>query len=248
MVKEIFDHVSVREYSDKEIPETVLNQVLKAAVRGSNTGNMQVYSIVVNTDKEMIENLAPLHFCQPAIVNAKAVLTFCADFNRFKKWCLHRNAKPGYDNFLSFLTAATDAIIAAQNACIEAESNGLGFCYLGTVIYNPDKIIDVLKLPKGVVPVVTITMGYPKAQQPLTDRLPLEAVVHRETYHDYSNDDIDRLYAEKEALEENKKFVIENNKETLAQVFTDIRYTKEGNEAASACLMKVLKQQGFLNE
>ncbi|MBQ4475079.1 MAG: nitroreductase family protein, partial [Bacteroidales bacterium] len=136
MVKEIFDHVSVREYADKEIPESVLNKVLEAASRASNTGNMQIYSIIVNTDKEMIAKLAPTHFCQPAITNAKAVLTFCADVNRFKIWCENRNAKAGFDNFLSFMTAATDAIIAAQNACLEAESNGLGICYLGTVIYN----------------------------------------------------------------------------------------------------------------
>lgn len=246
MVKEIFDHVSVREYADMEIPESVLNKVLEAASRASNTGNMQIYSIIVNTDKEMIEKLAPTHFCQPAITNAKAVLTFCADINRFKIWCENRNAKAGFDNFLTFMTAATDAIIAAQNACLEAESNGLGICYLGTVIYNADKIIEILKLPKGVVPVATVTMGYPKQQQPLTERLPLEAIVHHETYHNFSASDIDRIYAETEKLESNKKFVAENNKQTLAQVFAEVRYTKEGNEQASKCLLEVLKKQGFL--
>jgi len=246
MVKEIFDHVSVREYADKEIPVEVLNKVLEAASRASNTGNMQIYSVVVNTDKEMIAKLAPTHFCQPAITNAKAVLTFCADINRFKIWCKNRNAEAGFDNFLTFMTAATDAIIAAQNACIEAESNGLGICYLGTVIYNADKIIEILNLPKGVVPVVTITMGYPKEKPQLTERLPLEAIVHHETYHDFSAADINRIYSETENLESNKKFVAENNKQTLAQVFTDVRYTKAGNEQASACLLKVLKQQGFL--
>ena len=247
MVKEIFDHVSVREYADKEIPENVLNKVLEAASRASNTGNMQIYSIVVNTDKEMIAKLAPTHFCQPAITNAKAVLTFCADINRFKIWCQNRKAEAGFDNFLTFMTAATDAIIAAQNACLEAESNGLGICYLGTVIYNADKIIDILNLPKGVVPVATVTMGYPKDKQQLTERLPLEAIVHRETYHDFTSTDIDRIYKETENLESNKKFVAENNKETLAQVFTDVRYTKAGNEQSSACLLKVLKQQGFMS-
>ena len=246
MVKEIFDHVSVREYADKEIPESVLNKVLEAASRASNTGNMQIYSIIVNTDKEMIAKLAPTHFCQPAITNAKAVLTFCADINRFKIWCENRNAKAGFDNFLSFMTAATDAIIAAQNACLEAESNRLGICYLGTVIYNADKIIEILNLPKGVVPVATVTMGYPKQQQPLTERLPLEAIVHHETYHNFSASDIDRIYAETEKLESNKKFVAENNKQTLAQVFAEVRYTKEGNEQASKCLLEVLKKQGFL--
>ena len=247
MVKEIFDHVSVREYADKEIPESVLNKVLEAASRASNTGNMQIYSIIVNTDKEMIAKLAPTHFCQPAITNAKAVLTFCADVNRFKIWCENRNTKAGFDNFLSFMTAATDAIIAAQNACLEAESNGLGICYLGTVIYNADKIIEILKLPKGVVPVATITMGYPKQKLPLTERLPLEAIVHRETYHNFGKADIDKIYTETENLESNKKFVAENNKQTLAQVFAEVRYTKEGNEQASKCLLQVLKNQGFLS-
>ena len=144
------------------------------------------------------------------------------------------------------MTAATDAIIAAQNACLEAESNGLGICYLGTVIYNADKIIEILKLPKGVVPVATVTMGYPKQQLPLTERLPLEAIVHRETYHNFSASDIDRIYAETESLESNKKFIAENNKQTLAQVFAEVRYTKEGNEQASKCLLDVLKKQGFL--
>ena len=70
--------------------------------------------------------------------------------------------------------------------------------------------------------------------------------MHDETYHDYSPADIDRYYAEKEALEENKEFVRINNKETLAQIFTDIRYTKKDNEAMSAGMMEALKKQGFI--
>ncbi|MBQ4631947.1 MAG: NADPH-dependent oxidoreductase, partial [Prevotella sp.] len=58
--------------------------------------------------------------------------------------------------------------------------------------------------------------------------------------------DIDRFYAEKEALPENKHFVEVNGKETLAQVFTDCRYTKKDNEAMSEGLLAALKRQGFL--
>lgn len=72
-----------------------------------------------------------------------------------------------------------------------------------------------------------------------------EAIVHEETYHDYTPEDIDRLYAYKESLPENKQFIAENNKETLAQVFTDVRYTKKDSEAMSENLWKVMKQQGF---
>ncbi len=248
MIKEIFEHRSIRKYEDKPIPENVMNDILEAAIRASNTGNMQVYSIVVTTNQDLKDALAPAHFNQPMVKQAPAILTFCADFNRFNKWCNQRNAVPGYDNFLSFLTAAIDAIIAAQNACVEAESHGLGICYLGTAIYNPDKIIDILNLPKGVVPVTAITIGYPAETPPLTDRLPAAAVVHYETYKDFSESDIDELYAEKEAREDNKQFAKDNGKETLAQVFTDVRYSKANNEHFSTVLFNVLKKQGFLND
>ena len=245
MILEIFDHKSIRKYKEKDIPEEVLNQILYAAIRASNTGNMQVYSIIVTKDKEMKEKLSPTHFNQPMVKQAPVLLTFCADFNRFNKWCLERKAEPGYDNFLSFLTAAIDAIIAAQNACLEAESNGLGICYLGTAIYNADKIIDILELPKGVVPITAVTIGYPDEDPPLTDRLPMDAVIHYEKYKDFTKEDIDKFYKEKEAREDSKQFIKENNKETLAQVFTDVRYTKANNEHFSKILMDVLKKQGF---
>ena len=68
----------------------------------------------------------PLHFNQKMVTEAPVVLTFCADFNRFNKWCLLNDAEPGYDNFLSFMTAAIDALLVAQTICIAAEARGLG--------------------------------------------------------------------------------------------------------------------------
>lgn len=245
MIKEIFEHKTIRKYKEKKIDDNTLNQILNAAIRASNTGNMQVYSIIVTQDKEMKEKLAPTHFNQPMVTQAPVLLTFCADFNRFNKWCRERKAEPGYDNFISFLTAAIDAIIAAQNACLEAESHGLGICYLGTAIYNADKIIDILKLPKGVIPITAVTIGYPDENPPLTDRLPAEAVVHYEKYKDFTAEDIDKLYKEKEAREDSKQFAKENDKETLAQVFTDVRYTKKNNEHFSKVLLEVIKNQGY---
>jgi hypothetical protein len=214
--------------------------------RASTTGNMQVYSIVITRDQQMKKDLAPLHFNQKMITNAPVILTFCADFNRFKKWCIQRNADPGYDNFLSFITAAIDALLVAQTVCIAAESKGLGICYLGTTTYNAHKIIDLLKLPSGVVPVATISLGWPAEEPEQVDRLPLEAIIHAETYHDYSTADIDKYYKGKEDRADSVQFVKENNKESLAQVFTDIRYKKADNEYFSKIFLQVLKDQGFI--
>ncbi len=246
MTDVILNHRSIRKYADQDISGALLNEILGAGIRASTTGNMQVYSIIVTRDEERKKQLAPFHFDQPMVTQAPVVLTFCADFNRFNKWCRQRNAQPGYDNFLSFMTAAIDALLVAQNVCLAAESNGLGICYLGTTTYMADKIIDLLELPKGVVPVTTVTMGYPDEDPPLTDRLPLDAVVHEEVYRDYTPEDIDRIYAAKEQLEENKGFVKENGKENLAQVYTDVRYKQSDNEYFSGVLLNVLKKQGFM--
>lgn len=236
---------TIRKYKDQDIPSQLLTELLTDSFRASTMGGMQLYSVVVTRDKDMKAKLAPFHFNQPMVTQAPVVLTFCADFNRFCLWCKQRNAVPGYDNFLSFMNAATDALLVTQNFCTLAEENGLGICYLGTTIYNPEPIIDLLKLPRLVIPVATITVGYPDECPEQPDRLPVSGIIHEEYYHDYTPEDIEQVYAYKESLSVNKQFVAENQKENLAQVFTDVRYRKSDNECMSEKLLEVLRKQGF---
>ena len=237
---------SIRKYSDKEVSGELLTRLLKEAERTQTMGNLQLYSVIVTRSEEKKRQLAPAHFNQPMVTGAPVVLTFCADFRRTTRWAEERKATPGYDNFISFVNAASDALLYTQTFCNLADEEGLGYCYLGTTIYMPQQIIEVLQLPRLVMPVATITLGWPDENPPLSDRLPIEAIVHDETYNDYTADRIDRFYTEKESLPENQEFVRINNKETLAQVFTDIRYTKKDNEAMSATLIDVLKRQRFI--
>lgn len=247
MIDRLKNRRTIRKYTEQDIPEELLNELLEVAARASNTGNMQLYSVVVTRDQSNKEKLAPAHFNQPMITTAPVVLTFCADANRFVKWAEQRKAEAGFDNLQTFIASTIDAMLFAQAFCDAAEEKGLGICYLGTTAYNADKIIEALSLPRLVVPIVTVTVGYPAMPLPeQVERLPLAAVVHQEAYVDYTPDMIDELYGEKEALEVNKQFVKENNKETLAQVFTDVRYTKKNNEYFSEVLLKVLKDQGFM--
>ena len=236
---------TIRKYSDKPIEDALLNELLEAAFRAPTTGGMQLYSVVVTRNDEMKRKLAPAHFNQPTVTTASVVLTFCADFNRFVKWCEASNAVPGYNNYASFTTAMIDALLVAQQFNTAAESQGLGCCYLGTTTYNAPQIAEILHLPHLVVPVTTLTVGYPADKPDQVDRLPLEAIIHQENYHDYTTDDIRRLYAEKESLPVNKQFIAENRKETLAQVFTDIRYTKADNEYFSRIWYDFIAAQGF---
>lgn len=239
---------SIRKYSSEPVDGNLLNEILEMGCRASTTGNMQVYSIIVTCDDEIKKKLLPMHFGQKMIVTAPVVLTFCADFNRFNKWCRMRNAGPGYDNFLSFFTAAIDALLVAQTVCIAAESKGLGICYLGTTTYMAKGIIDILNIPSGVIPVTTVTLGWPDENPGDVGRLPIEAVIHREVYHDYDEKSIDRFYHEKEVRSDSIQFIKENKKETLAQVFTDVRYKKDDNVQFSRMLLDVLKEQGFMNQ
>jgi nitroreductase len=246
MIEGLKNRRTVRKYLKKDITDEVLNELLEVACRASNTGNMQLYSMIVTRSDTQKQLLAPAHFNQPMITNAPVVITFCADVNRFVKWCAERNAEPGFDNFQTFMAAVIDSMLVAQTFCNAAEEMGLGICYLGTTTYNADKIIEALKIPRLVVPVTTVTVGYPDGMPDQVERLPLEAMIHNEMYADYTSDDINRLYESKEALADNKKFVLENNKETLAQVFTDVRYTKKNNEFFSETFINVLKEQGFM--
>ena len=246
MIQSMEERRTIRKYTHQDVSSDMLNNLLRVAFRASTMGGMQLYSVIVTRDAAMKEKLSPAHFNQPMVKTAPVVLTFCADFRRFSQWCEQREAQPGYDNFLSFMNAATDTLLVAQDFCTLAESEGLGICYLGTTIYNSDKIIDTLQLPELVFPVTTITVGYPAEIPAQTDRLPFESLIHEEMYHDATPEMINEVYAQKEAMEENRKFVEENGKKTLAQVFTEVRYTKDANEAMSKNLLESLKRQGFI--
>lgn len=245
-MKNLLTRRSIRRYADREVSDQLLNRLFGEAARTQTMGNLQLYSVVVTRSAEMKDRLAPAHFNQPMVTGAPVVLTICADFNRTSQWARNRKAVPGYDNFLSFQNAAIDALLFTQTLCNLMDEEGLGYCYLGTTVYMPQTIIDVLQLPQLVMPVATLTVGWPAEEPPLSDRLPVESFVHSETYRDYTPQAIDTYYNYKEQLPENRHFVEINHKETLAQVFTDIRYTRKDNEAMSQTLLDTLRRQGFL--
>lgn len=237
---------SIRKYTQQPISDELLNQLLTDAARTQTMGNLQLYSVIVTRDSKMKERLAPAHFNQTMVKEAPIVLTICADFRRVTDWCLQREANPGYENLLSFQNATTDALLYTQTFSVLAEEAGLGICFLGTTVYMPQHIIEILELPELVFPVATLTIGWPAEDPKQTDRLPIESFVHNETYKKYNEERIDTFYTPKENLAENIDYVKINNKETLAQIFTDIRYTKKDNEQMSQTLLCTLQQQGFI--
>ena len=141
MIPEYFSsRFSVRNFQKEKISDEALHQILETAMRAPTCGNMQLYSVIVTRDKRKKDILETFHYNQPAAKTADVILTICADFKRFTKWCEINGAAPGYDNFHSFIMALTDAVIYAQQIVTIAELEGFGTCYLGTVIYNAPEI------------------------------------------------------------------------------------------------------------
>ena len=112
---------TIRKYTQQPVSDELLNRLIEEASRTQTMGNLQLYSVVVTRSNAMKEMLAPAHFSQPMVTEAPVVLTICADFRRTTDWCLQRQASPGYDNALSFINAATDALLFTQTFCCLAE-------------------------------------------------------------------------------------------------------------------------------
>jgi nitroreductase len=248
-------HRSIREYEDREVSQELLEQILDAGIRASSSGNMQAYSIIVTKDKELKKKLYTAHMEQSMVVDAPILLTFCADFNRMRKWLLLNDAPEHFDNFMSFMIGAIDATLVAQNCALAAENAGLGICYMGSALANCDQIGEILNLPPNVVPVVGYSLGYPAESPYLRDRLPKHGLVHYEQYHDYSDEEILEIYHERNEKgwerymgnprlkEMTEKLGLKN----LAQIYTIAKYTKESHLEFSQTVLKYLEGQNFMN-
>ncbi len=255
VIQQILNHRSIRKYKPDPIPEVLLQEILQAGIRTSSSGNMQTYSIIVTRDQQLRERLLEPHMGQKMVVDAPVFLTFCADFNRMRRWLKLNQAADNFDNFFSFLIGAIDAILVSQTVALAAESRGLGLCYLGSTLANADAIGNILGLPKNVVPVTGFSLGYPDEQPDLRDRLPFSSLVHWETYKDYTDQEIQNIYEEREIKGWQRYMkskwlreqVEEKGVENLAQLYTEVKYTRTSHQEFSRKLLTYLENQEFMS-
>lgn len=248
------EHRSIRKYKDQPIEEEKLQRILHAASRASSSGNMQAYSIIVTGDPELKKKLYRPHFEQSMVLEAPLLLTFCADFHRMREWLKASQAAMNFDNYMSFMIASIDAILASQNAALAAEAEGLGICYMGTTLASCAEIGEILNCPEHVVPVVGFSLGYPDENPAVRDRLPLTSIVHRETYKTYSNKEITDCYHSRETTgmtrymgdPQLRKLIEDSGVENLAQIYTQVKYTRESHLKYSQNVLDYLKKQGFM--
>jgi nitroreductase len=238
---------TVRQYSEQAPDKSLIKEIVEAACHAPTTGNMQLYSVIETRDAEMLKKLSAAHFNQPAAASAPVMLTVCADTKRFERWCEVSNAEPAFRNLQMLLAAIIDAVALTQQIVTIAEMRSLGTCYLGTVTYNAPQIAEILELPDGVVPITCLSVGYPQEGEVVkSERLEVDAVLYSERYPKFSNEEIKELYKAKDDYEPNQKFIADNGKQTLAQVFTDVRYPGANNEHFSEVLKGYLAKAGFM--
>jgi nitroreductase len=248
-------HRSIRKYKTDPVPEEILQRILASALRASSSGNMQTYSMIVTQDPAIKQALYKPHFEQPMVLQAPLVVTFCSDFHRMRRWLELSGAEDNFDNFMSFLIGAIDAVLASQNAALAAEAEGLGICYMGTTLASSREIGEILKCPANVVPVTGFVLGYPDENPAPRDRLPLAGMVHRNTYRAESDDDIRRIYHDREVagwnrymtFPELKAMVEKAGVKNLAQIYTTVKYTKPSHIEYSKRLLDYLHSQEFMN-
>lgn len=243
-IETMLAHRSVRQFTSESVAPEMLVDIIECGLRASNTGNMQLYSIITTQQEPLRSELCKLHFGQCA--TAPLWLTICTDVRRYHHYCRVNQCDEPYGNFLWFASALVDASLCAQNICVAAEARGLGFCYLGTVMYNTEQIANLLQCPEGVVPVIAIAMGHPAEQPRMSERLGQDAVVHNEVYHDPTDDDIVRTHRVRDEHPFNIQMVKENGTRNYCEIFTTRRYPRQQNEDISRSLLEFLRRQGMM--
>ena len=179
----IHKHGSVRHYKADLVQPEMIEIIVAAGQRASTSSNLQMYSVVATTDDTKRARLMALCGGQEHIGAAPIFLAWCADLSRLERAC----EMQGYQNETGYmenlLLSVVDVSLMMQNAALAAESLGLGFCCIGAIRNHPQEVIDLLALPDLVFPVSGMTLGWPEKEAPIRPRLPLDAVLHWDTYN-----------------------------------------------------------------
>lgn len=179
-------HRSIRKYKDRKIPDEVLDQIILSAQMASTSSHVQAYSIIGVSDPDKKRKLAELAGQQSYVETCPYFLVFCADLKRLEYVCKRQGADvtETLETTEKFIVATVDAALAAQNAAIAAEANGLGIVYIGGIRNHPEEVSKILELPDKVYPVFGMCLGYPDQDPEIKPRLPKSCVFFENRYPD----------------------------------------------------------------
>lgn len=252
IIETIMKRGSLRKYKDVDINDKHLEIILEAAMRAPTAGNMMTYSILIIKSEKTKKELAKSCDNQPFIETAPILLIFLADYRKWYKYYEMNDTKSFQESRgelfegpseASLFLAMQDAVIAAENSVIAAESIGIGSCYIGDIMENIEYHKELLKLPDFVYPVTMLTLGYypDEYNVPLRERFNKEYVVFEEEYKELSEDEIKDMYKNRDKLftEKNKY-----NAKNYAQMHYNFKVKSEFSKEMTRSAKKVLKEWG----
>jgi nitroreductase len=181
----LLSHRSVRGYRPDALPTGTLETLIAAAQSAATSSNLQTWSVVAVTDPTKKAALAKVASNQKHIEQCPLFLVWLADVSRNQRLGEQEGVTlETMPHQETFLVAAIDAALAAQNATVAAESLGLSTVYIGALRNNPQEVAKIVGLPAGVFGVFGMCVGYaaPTAVNEVKPRLPQDVVVHREVY------------------------------------------------------------------
>lgn len=236
----LFNRVSCRAFKQKKVPDNVIKKLLEAGIHAPTGGNLQPYSIIKIERQSAIDRLAEL--CgQKFMKTAPLHLVFCVDFHRLKRWAKSESAPFTADRSLRpFWIAFQDTVLCAQNLCTAADALGLGSVYIGPIFDRIEEIRKMCRLPKGVVPVVSLVIGYPSMRPAPRNRLDPKIVVHDEIYRKIGDDELFAAYSEK--YRGFRKEISEEAMKTLYEACSEVHGRRFAERTA-----KAVKRSGYIN-
>lgn len=236
VVRQLKERRSVRVYEDREIEESVVQEILTAAVMAPSAGNQQLYTILRITDPALRQTLSETCDHQPFIAQGKLLLLFCADCLKWYDAYRSVGCEPRKPGVGDLLLAVDDALIAAQNAVTAAESFGVGSCYIGDVMENAERHRELLRLPEYVFPAALLVFGYPTPQQRARKkpaRVPMEHIVFENAYHRMDAQELRRMLEGKRG---------ENTYEDWLKAFCKRKYDSDFSREMTRSVGEYLKQ------
>ncbi|MFX1511539.1 MAG: nitroreductase family protein [Promethearchaeota archaeon] len=178
VIETILDHKSVREYTEEEPTEEVIETIVRAGQQAPFA--FQNYSVLLSRNRKNNPFNAPLLF------------TICVDVHKFERIMAKRNWKTITNDLTLILFGIEDASYMAQNMVTAARSLGLGSCFLGRPLISVENFVKKYKLPKRVFPIVQLAMGYPAENRPCRPRYPLDFTLFEDVYPNFNDEPINK--------------------------------------------------------
>lgn len=239
---------SVRRFTDQPIPEALLHEILSAGINAATGGNLQPYSIIVEKDPARNEKLCDLCGGQRFIADAPVNLIFLIDWHKLAIYSRSKDAPfTCHKSFRHFLIGLEDLVCAAQTIETAAWLNGIGSCYVGTIMESIPECVALYHLPKLVAPVLLLSLGYPKALSKKRKKLDYDMVVFDGDYPSISAETICAAYDKKyEGMTTNLPDDVQRREEVLATFLCALQTTY--NEEKCQQILKDVDQAGFISE